>query len=167
MIGQLLILKNPPEDIDPNDVNYLKLYSPSYDREQGKFLVVKECLAYIMLRGYEDETFFTYVFDPKKSSLLYCYAKQLMPNIFQGTAFNGHNLLNVAEAKEICSKVLFYLPSIVDRKEKINQYKDQVLLIPVNCTINDLNGFSPREDFLLILMDKLGKRKPSLHEKRL
>ena len=66
VIGQLLILKNPPEEIDPEDKNYLRLYSPSYDREQGKFLGVKECIAYIMFRGYEDETFFTYGYDPKK-----------------------------------------------------------------------------------------------------
>ena len=120
VIAQLLILKNPPEDFDPENRNYIRLYSPSYNREQRKFMEVIECLAYIMLRGDEDETFFTYGYDPEKSSILYCYSKQLMPNVFKGTAFNGHHLQNVAEAKETCSKIFFYLPSVTDRKEKIN-----------------------------------------------
>ena len=106
VIGQLLILRNP-ENTEPENNNYLKLYSPSYNRDHGKFLGVKECLAYIMIRGYDDESFYTYGFDSKKSSLLYCYSKQLMPNIFKGTAFNCHNLLNVAESKDTLSKIFF------------------------------------------------------------
>ena len=111
VLGQLLTLINPPEsDEAESSTSYLKLYSPSYDREQGKFLGIKECVAYIMLRGHDDESFYTYGFDPKKSSLLYCYSKQLMPNIFKGTAFNCHDLVNVAEAKETMSNVFFTCP---------------------------------------------------------
>ena len=106
VLGQLLTLRNP-ENSEPENDNYLKLYSPSYDREHGKFLGVKECLAYIMIRGYEEECFYTYGYDSKKSSLLYCYSKQLMPNIFKGTAFNCHNLLNVAENRVCLSKIFF------------------------------------------------------------
>ena len=106
VIGQLLILRNPPVS-EPENSSYLKLYSPSYDRKQGRFLGIKECIAYIMLRGYEDECFYTYGFDPKKSSILYCYSKQLMPNVFKGTAFNCHDLLSVAESKSTLSDVFF------------------------------------------------------------
>ena len=147
VVGQLLILKNPPEEIDPDNKNYIKLYLPAYNREQGKFWGVKECLAYIMLRGDEDESFFMYGYDSKKSSILYCYSKQLMPNVFKGTSFNSHHLHNVAEAKEDFSKTFFYLPSVTDRKEKINQYKDQVSLIPVTCTLEDVGAYSPSGDY--------------------
>ena len=67
VLGQLLILKNPGNE--PNCSSYVNLYSPSYDREQGKFLVVKETLAYIMIRGYEDETFYT----PSRSFFLLAF----------------------------------------------------------------------------------------------
>ena len=146
VLGQLLILKNP-EGNEPINSSCVKLYSPSYDREQGRFLGIKETLAYIMIRGYEDETFYTYGFDPKKSSILYCYSRQLMPNIFKGTAFNCHNLLSVAESKPTLSNVFFFLPSITDRKEEINRYKDQVALVPITFTIEDLCKYSPREDY--------------------
>ena len=101
-----------------------------------------------MIRGYEDETFYTYGFDPKKSTILYCYSRQLMPNIFKGTAFNCHNLLSVAKGKPTLSNLFFFLPSITDRKEEINRYKDQVALVPITFTIEDLCKHSPREDYI-------------------
>ena len=41
------------------------------------------------------------------------------------------------------SKIVFYLPSITDRKEKINQYKDQVSLNPVDCRYENFVDFAP------------------------
>ena len=148
VLGQLLVLKNPINE--PTEISscYVNLYSPSYEREQGRFLRIKENVAYIMIRGYEDETFYTYGFDPKKSSILYCYSRQLMPNIFKGTAFNCHNLLSVAEGKPTSSNLFFFLLSITDRKEEINRYKDQVALVPITFTIEDLCKYSPREDYV-------------------
>ena len=77
----------------------------------------------------------------------YSYSRQLMPNIFKGTAFNCHNLLSVAESKPALSNVFFFLPSITDRKEEINRYKDQVALVPITFTIEDLCKYSPHEDY--------------------
>ena len=139
VLGQLLVLKNPPAS-EPENSSYLKLYSPSYEREQGRFLGIKEYLAYIMIRGYEDECFYTYGFDPKKSSIL--------PNVFKRTAFNCHDLLSVTESKSTLSNIFFFLPSITDRKEEINRYKDQVALVPITFTIEDFSKFSPREDYV-------------------
>ena len=147
VLGQLLVLKIPPAS-EPENSSYLKLYSPSYEREQGRFLGIKECLAYIMIRGYEQESFYTYGFDPKKSSILYYHSRQLMPNVFKGTAFNCHDLLSVAESKSTLSNVFFFLPSITDRKEEVNRYKDQVALVPITFTIEDFSKFSPREDYV-------------------
>ena len=117
VLGQLLILKNP-EGNEPINSSHVKLYSPYYGREQGRFLGIKETLAYIMIRGYENETFYTYRFDPKKPSILYCYSRQLMPNIFKGIAFNCHNLLSVAESKPTLSNVFFFfLLSRIEKKK--------------------------------------------------
>ena len=42
VLGQMLVLKNPPAS-EPENSSCLKLYSPSYEREQGRFLGIKEC----------------------------------------------------------------------------------------------------------------------------
>ena len=167
VLGQLLTLISPSEN-EPENSSYVKLYSPSYDREQGRLLGIKECVAYIMLRGYEDECFYTYGFDPKKSSLLYCYSKQLMPNVFKGTASNCHDLLNVVEKKSTLSDIFFYLASITDRKEDINQYKDQVALVPITFTLEDFNKFTPCEDYQFNPTDldvEIGNEKAALASK--
>ena len=117
VVGQLLILKNPPEEIDSDNRNYIKMYSPLCNMEQGRFLGMKECLAYIMLCGDADESFFTYGFDPEKSSILYCYSKQLMANVFKGTSFNSHHLQNVTELKRTSQKYFFICPlSLTERR---------------------------------------------------
>ena len=54
ILGQLLIMRNPPpEESD----KLLTLYSPLYDSEQGRFLGIKECKAYVMIRGSKDKCF--------------------------------------------------------------------------------------------------------------
>ena len=145
MIGQLVGLKNSPEDLDESDRRHTKMYSPLYDHQSGKFLGVKENIAYITIRNEEQEAFFTYGYDAEHASILYCYSRQCMPNVFRGTAFNTHNKLhNVAEAKEGFSNIFFNLPSITDRKESANRYRDQVSLVPVTCTDDDISKFSPQ-----------------------
>ena len=143
--GQLITLKSSPEDLDSavsGDRSLVKIYAPDYDHKSGKFLGVKESLAYIMLRKEEQETFFTYGFSAEYASILYCYSRQSMPNVFKGTAFNTHKLQNYAEAKAGMSNIFFYLPSITDRKEDINRYRDQVALVPVTCTSADISKFA-------------------------
>ena len=39
------------------------------------------------------------------------------------------------------STLFFYLPSITDRKEKINQFPDNVSLNSVDCSLDFLNSF--------------------------
>ena len=144
IIEQLIPMKNWPEDMDlESNRNYVKMYAPDYDHQSGKFLGVKENLAYIMIRNEEHETFFTYGFSAEHVSILFCYSRQCMPNVFKGTSFNTHKLQNIAEAKEGMSDIFFYLPSITDRKESVNRYRDQVYLVPVTCTLADTSKFSP------------------------
>ena len=37
VLGQLVVLKNLPEDFDLSNRRYTKMYSPSYDRQSRKF----------------------------------------------------------------------------------------------------------------------------------
>ena len=144
VLGQFVSLKNSPVDLDESDRRYVKVYRPSYDHQSGKFLGVKENIVYIMVRNEEQETFFAYGYDAEHASILYCYSRECMPNVFRGTAFNTHKLQNVSEVKEGMSDIFFYLPSITDRKESVNRYRDQVSLVPVTCTANYISKFSPQ-----------------------
>ena len=144
IIGQLVGLKNSPEDLDLNR-NYVKMYSPEYCHQSGKFLGVKELGVNIMIRNEEQESFFTYGYEAEHSSILYCYSRQCMPNVFKGTSFNTHKLHNIAEAKAGMSNIFFYLPSITDRKESVNRYRDQLSLVPVTCTTDYLSKLSPQD----------------------
>ena len=88
ILGQVVPLRNPPEALDEyisTGDHLVKMYVPMYDNKDGKFLGVKETAGYVILRGDWDETFWTYGFDEEKSSVLYCYSKQPMPNLFKGT----------------------------------------------------------------------------------
>ena len=56
------------------------------------------------------------------------------------------------------SDICFYLPSITDRKEDINRYKDMVSLVPVTSTISDISVFSPEVyEFNPKNLDQIGK----------
>ena len=52
----------------PNEV---KLITPLYNINSGEFLGLKKSLAFIMVRGDQDEAFFSYGFDKAKSRKLY------------------------------------------------------------------------------------------------
>ena len=148
ILGQLIALKNPPEDLDAaikNDkTNTLtKMFVPIYDNTTGQFLGVKETLGYIMVRNEPEESFLTYGYSAEHSAILFCYSKQPMPNIFHSTAFNAHKRQTYADSRTQMSDVFFYLPSITDRKESINKYKDQVSLIPDSCNIQEVSKFAP------------------------
>ena len=148
IIDQIIPLKNPPENLEETIANdttniLVKMFVPCYDNTNGKFLGIKETLGYIMLRNEAEETFLTYGFSAEHSRILCCYSKQPMPNIFRGTSFSSHKIESYAENNAKRSDLFFYLPSITDRKEQINRYKDQVSLVPVTSTIADFVQFAP------------------------
>ena len=127
ILAQIVAFRSPPENVDEiikNDKKLVKIYMPMYDITTGKFWGVKESVGYITIRNEEQETFFSYRYSSEHSSTLYCHSKQPIPNIFRGTAFNTHKLSTYLENKSQKSNVCFYLPSITDRKESINKYKD-------------------------------------------
>ena len=84
ILGQFIIAANQPKDIKEHKCaeNEVKLLSCVYDLESGEFKGVRLMLAYIVLRGDEDEVFFSYGYNKIKSKVLYCYSKQQIPDTF-------------------------------------------------------------------------------------
>ena len=150
IIGQLIIAANQPADINEYACkeNEVKLLSCVYDIESGAFKGLRLMLAYIVLRGDSDEVFFSYGYSKAKSSVLYSYAKQQIPDTFIATSFKKHFQEVVNEKKnEDYSKMFYYLPSISDRKEEINQYKSNVSLVPTDVTLEFINSFSSEKQY--------------------
>ena len=93
----------------------------------------------VMVRGDQDESFWSYGYDEEKSNLLYCFLKQPMPNFFCFNCYSNEML----NEREGFSNIFFILPSVTDRREKINQYKDQVSLMPVDCKFEKFADYAP------------------------
>ena len=94
-----------------------------YDLVTGNFNGIREQLAYIVLRGDQHDIFFSYGHDKSNSQILYSYSKNQIPDAFVSTAFQRHfsEVVNEKKEKEDSSSLFFFLPSITDRKEEINQ----------------------------------------------
>ena len=168
VIGQLIVAANQPKDIANYTClkNEVKLLSCLYDIESGDFKGIREQLAFIVLRGDSDETFLSYGFDKMKSKLLYSFSKQQIPDAFVSVAFKKHFDEIMNEKRDDSSSSLFYfLPSVSDRKEEINQHKNNVSLFPIDITLDFIESFSAekvsfRPDLLNTSDEK--ERKPQI-----
>ena len=149
IIGQLIFAANQPKDIStykclPNEV---KLLSCVYDLESGEFKGVRQQLAYIILRGDEQEIFLGYGFDKSKSKVLFSYSKQQIPDAFISTSFKNHfNEITNEKRNEDSSSLFYFLPSISDRKETINQWKNNPSLVPIDFSIDFIESFSSQNE---------------------
>ena len=143
IIGQLIIAANQPKDIANYTCakNEVKLLSCVYDIESGNFRGIREQVAFIVLRGDVDETFLSYGFDKLKSKLLYSFSKQQIPNAFVSVAFKNH-FQQIMNKTESSSSLFYFLPSLSDRKEEINQHKNNVALHPVDISLDLIESFS-------------------------
>ena len=145
IIGQLIIVANQPEDISTYicSNNEVKLLPCVYDLESGDFKGIRKQIAFIVLRGDVDETFLSYGFNKIKSKVLYSFSKQQIPNAFVSVAFQKHFDEIINENKTDNKSLLFYfLPSVSDRKEAINQHKNNVSLSPVDVSLELIGSFS-------------------------
>ena len=106
-------------------------------------------LAYIVLRGDEEEFFFSYGYDKQNSISLYSYAKERIPNAVTSMCFKKDyfEILNECSDKEESSTLFYYLPSATNRKGKINQFKENVNLNPTDCSLEFIIFFSSDESF--------------------
>ena len=123
VIGQLIIAANQPKEINEysSNENEVELLSCVYDLETGDFKGLRLMLAYIVLRGDDDEVFFSYGYDKSKSKVLYSFAKQQIPDTFISTSSKKHFHGVMNEKKdEKYYRMFYYLPPISDRKEEIN-----------------------------------------------
>ena len=82
ILGQLIVAVNQPADIsnyvcEPNEV---KLWTCIYDLSNDDFLGVKEKLAFIVLRGDDEEVFFSYGFHSAKEKIIYSTSKEKNPH---------------------------------------------------------------------------------------
>ena len=147
VIGQLIIAANQPKDIDTYVClkNEVKLLSCVYEIESGQFKGIREQVAFIVLRGDPDETFLSYGFDKVKSKLLYSFSKQQIPNAFVSVAFKKHFEQIMSDDRNETSSLFYFLPSVSDRKEEINQHKNNVSLSPVDITVDFIESFSVGE----------------------
>ena len=143
IIGQLIIAANQPKDIANYTClkNEVKLLCCIYDIETGNFKGIREQVAFIVLRGDADEIFFSYGFDKLKSKQLYSFSKQQIPNAFVSVAFKNH-FQQIMNRSESSSSLFYFLPSVSDRKEEINQYKNRVALHPIDITVDLIESFS-------------------------
>ena len=149
IIGQLIFAANQPKDISQYEClpNEVKLLACVYDLESGEFKGVREQLAYIVLRGDEHEIFLSYGFDKSKSKVLFSYSKQQIPDAFISTSFKKHfNEIINEKRNEKSSSLFYFLPSISDRKETINQWKNNPSLVPIDFSIDFIETFSPQNE---------------------
>ena len=148
VIGQLIIAANQPKDID-NYVclqNEVKLLSCVYEIETGQFKGIRKQMAFIVLRGDADETFLSYGFDKIRSKTLFSFSKQQIPNAFVSVAFKKHFEQIMSGDRDESSSLFYFLPSLSDRKEEINQHKNNVSLSPVDVTVDFIEKFSTVEN---------------------
>ena len=162
IIGQLIFAANQPKDISQHEClpNEVKLLSCVYDLETGEFKGVRLLLAYIILRGDEQEIFFSYGFDKSKSKVLFSYSKQQIPDAFISTSFKKHfNEIMNEKRNDNSSSLFYFLPSISDRKESINQWKNNPSLVLIDFTIDFIQSFScQNEKFRPDLLNSTDKK---------
>ena len=157
IIGQLIFAANQPKEIETYQClpNKVKLLSCVYDLETGEFKGNREQVAYIVLRGDEHELFLSYGFEKNKSKILYSFSKQQIPDAFISTSFKKHfNEIMNEKRNEESSSLFFFLPSVSDRKETINQWKNNPCLTPIDFNIDFIESFSSQnEKFQLNLLN--------------
>ena len=166
IIGQLIIAANQPKDIESYVCasNEVKLLSPIYELESGQFKGIRKQMAFIVLRGDSDKTFLSYGFDKTRSKTLFSYSKQQIPNAFVSVAFKKHFEQIMSGDRDESSALFYFLPSLSDRKEEINQYLNNVSLTPVDLTVDFIEQFSQNVAFkpdLLSSSDET-ERKPQI-----
>ena len=95
-----------------------------------------------MVRGEEQERFFSYGYSKEKSKILYCNMKTQLQNMFSSTCFKKHTqfLLDQNENNVKFSKLYYFLPTTLDRKEEIIQWKEHVRLHPIDLSEDDLKS---------------------------
>ena len=114
----------------------------------GDFLGIECCVGTVTVRNDPQEQFFDYGYNKDNPKILYCTQKIKMPNSFKTTIFSQHRMqyeggdFNTQDF----SQTYFYLPSTVDRNEKINKYMGSVNLKSFAISHTEFGGqFNPAD----------------------
>ena len=138
-LGQFAVATNQPENIDEYVCeNYeVKPIAYLYDQSTSEFLGLNLQLVYILLRGDIEESFFSYGYMDSA-------AKDRMPNAIISTCFKKHfhEIMSNRRHNEELPGLIYYLTSITDCEEKVNQYHDNVNLNLTDCSLELLSSFS-------------------------
>ena len=152
IIAQNMSLALQPKDIESYELkdNEVKILRARYDPISGEFLGIEYCVGFITVKNNVDEQFFDYRYNKDNSKLLYSTKMLKIPSCFKATVFGQHKMQyeGGAFSEENFSQIFFYLPSTVDRSEKINKHLTSVHLKPFHMHISDLGeNFSPALNF--------------------
>ena len=148
ILAQILPYANNP-DLDTYKLkdDEVLLMCPVYDKDSSTFKGIETRVALIIVRGDENECFLSYGYDPDKSKQLYSSFKKEIPNVFTSTTFKKFNDFLTSTDKGEYSTLFYFLPSITDRKEKINQFKNNVQLYPLTVQYDEFNEFNDGKEF--------------------
>lgn len=139
-----LITIDPSIDLNsyvPNEREVI-ICVPLYNKNSGLFYGLAKRLGFITVRGDEQERFFSSGYSKEKSKILYCSMKTQLPNMFSTTCFKKHTqfLLDQNENNVKFSKLFYFLPATLDRKEETTQWKEHVHLHPIDLSEDDLKS---------------------------
>ena len=140
ILGRIIGTANIAADIDKYECGpeEIKIYRPQYDLNTGKFRGFHKIVGLIIVRGDDNETFFNYEFGKEKTKLLYSVQRRCIPKSLSGTLFNKNKYAIVnGEMKDEFSKFFFFLSSVTDRSEEVNQYLNNVSIRPVDIVQNN------------------------------
>ena len=148
ILCHLVIAGNGSENIDSYECkkNEVKLFCPIYGHNKRNISWFKNSISilYIILSGDSEEAFFSYGYNKEKSTLLYSFGEERILNVITSTAFKKHlnEILHERRTSKEFSALFYYLPFITDRKEHINQWRNNVNLNPIDCSLQFLRGLS-------------------------
>ena len=136
IIAQIMPLAHQPKDLESYVLNddEVKILRSRYDPVSGEFLGIEYCIAVITVRNDSEEQFFDYRYSKDNSKTLYSTRKVKIPSSFKSRVFGicKNKYEGGAFSDELSSRIFFYLPSIVDRNEKIMKHLTSVYLKPFN-----------------------------------
>ena len=145
LLGQIIEASNLPQDIQNYELQdrEVKYLLPKYNPEIGDFQGLCETIGFIVVRGDTEEIFLNHGYEQLKSKVLHSTYRQKIPNSFCGTMFNCHKtLIECGDVDQGFSHLYFFLPSITDKSESVNQYLKNISISPLDIKQEQLNAWA-------------------------
>ena len=96
------------------------------------FLGLYQTIRFMVARGSPDAVLFNYGYDKDQSKVLYSQYRRRIPNSFSRTILSLHRaMIETGEIHSEFSNINFFLPSITDRIEDVNQCFKNVSISPL------------------------------------